>query len=398
LIDEARTPLIISGPTEDMSDLYIAIDKFIPELDMADFEIDEKLRTAILTEDGTERVEQLLRDAGHLSGSATLYDPENVTLVHHVNQAVRAHRLYQKDKDYIVKQGRVVLIDEFTGRMMDGRRLSDGLHQALEAKEGADIQPENVTLASVTFQNYFRLYDKLAGMTGTAMTEAEEFGSIYGLEVVEIPTNVAVARWDEDDQVYRTAEEKYVAIVQAIADAYHRKQPVLVGTTSIEKSELLSGMLKNGDFLKKSAEKMREYAASLNPKKEADEIADLTAKADRIDELAKLPEGIPHQVLNARFHEQEATIVAQAGAPGAITIATNMAGRGTDIQLGGNPEGRIMSALLQANQANIEAQVNEAAQRIIAQQPAIEDKQQEQARAQVIQQMVAQQIVASAQA
>ncbi|MEO1614131.1 MAG: preprotein translocase subunit SecA, partial [Pseudomonadota bacterium] len=222
LIDEARTPLIISGPTEDMSDLYIAIDKFIPELDMADFEIDEKLRTAILTEDGTERVEQLLRDAGHLSGSATLYDPENVTLVHHVNQAVRAHRLYQKDKDYIVKQGRVVLIDEFTGRMMDGRRLSDGLHQALEAKEGADIQPENVTLASVTFQNYFRLYDKLGGMTGTAMTEAEEFGSIYGLEVVEIPTNVAVARWDEDDQVYRTAVEKYKAMVDQIKAAHEK--------------------------------------------------------------------------------------------------------------------------------------------------------------------------------
>lgn len=398
LIDEARTPLIISGPTEDMSDLYIAIDKFIPELVEEDYEIDEKMRTATLTEEGTERVEVLLREAGHLEGTTTLYDPENVTLVHHVNQALRAHKLYTRDKDYIVKQSKVVLIDEFTGRMMDGRRLSDGLHQALEAKEGAQIQPENVTLASVTFQNYFRLYDKLGGMTGTAMTEAEEFGSIYGLEVVEIPTNVPVARIDDDDQVYRTAQEKYVAIVQAIADAYHRKQPVLVGTTSIEKSELLSGMLKNGDFIRQSAQKMRDYAASLKEKKEADLIADLNAQADRMDELAKLPEGIPHQVLNARFHEQEAQIVAQAGAPGAITIATNMAGRGTDIQLGGNPDGRIIAALIQANAETIQAQVQENLQRIMAQQQPLADKEQEQARAQFLQQYVAQQIVGSAQA
>ncbi|MEX2520203.1 MAG: preprotein translocase subunit SecA [Paracoccaceae bacterium] len=396
LIDEARTPLIISGPTEDMSELYITIDRFLPELKPEHYEIDEKQRTAILTEDGTETVEVLLRDAGHLAPGTTLYDPENVTLVHHVNQALRAHQLYQKDKDYIIRNGKVVIIDEFTGRMMDGRRWGDGLHQAVEAKEGQKIQPENVTLASVTFQNYFRLYEKLAGMTGTALTEAEEFGSIYGLEVVEIPTNVPVARVDDDDQVFRTAAEKYVAIIQAIADAHHRGQPVLVGTTSIEKSEMLSEMLKNGEVLRDAASKLRGFAAKLNQKKEAEDVTRLTDEADRIDALAALPEGVPHQVLNARFHEQEAQIVAQAGAPGAVTIATNMAGRGTDIQLGGNPEGRILAALIQSQQAEIEQQVAAASEQIIAAQPALDDPQQTQARAQVIRQMVGQQIVNSA--
>ncbi|MEM7544956.1 MAG: preprotein translocase subunit SecA [Pseudomonadota bacterium] len=396
LVDEARTPLIISGPTEDMSDLYIAIDKFIPELTEEHFELDEKQRTAILTEDGTEFVEVRLREAGHVEEGATLYDPENVSLVHHVNQALRAHKLHQKDKDYIVKNGKVVIIDEFTGRMMDGRRWGDGLHQAVEAKEGVAIQPENVTLASVTFQNYFRLYDKLAGMTGTAMTEAEEFASIYGLEVVEIPTNVPVARVDDDDQVYRTAAEKYLAIIQAVADAHHRGQPVLVGTTSIEKSELLSGMLKDKATLQNAAAKLREFAEKLNPKKDGEQIADLTEQADRIDALAERPEGVPHQVLNARFHEQEAQIIAQAGAPGAVTIATNMAGRGTDIQLGGNPEGRIVAALFESQREEIQRQIQTSAAQIIEQQPPIEDKQQEQARAQVIGQMVSQQIVSSA--
>ncbi len=396
LIDEARTPLIISGPTEDMSELYVAIDKIIPNLSAEHYEIDEKHRTAILTEEGTELVEQLMREAGHLPEGETLYDMENVTLVHHVNQALRAHKLYQKDKDYIVRQGKVVIIDEFTGRMMDGRRWGDGLHQAVEAKEGQPIQPENVTLASVTFQNYFRLYDKLAGMTGTAMTEAEEFRAIYGLDVVEIPTNVPVAREDDDDQVFRTAQEKYIAIIQAIADAHRRGQPVLVGTTSIEKSEMLSGMLKNPAVLRDAASKLRAFADKLNAKKEKDEIARFREEADRIDELAKNPNGIPHQVLNARFHEQEAQIVAQAGAPGAVTIATNMAGRGTDIQLGGNPEGRILNALVQAHRDEIERQVKEQADRIVAAQPALEDENQAKAREQVIRQMVAQQLVSSA--
>ncbi len=396
LVDEARTPLIISGPTEDMSDLYIAINSFIPALTAEHFELDEKQRTAILTEEGTEEVEQRLRAAGHIAEGATLYDPENVSLVHHVNQALRAHKLHVKDKDYIIKNGKVVIIDEFTGRMMDGRRWGDGLHQAVEAKEGVAIQPENVTLASVTFQNYFRLYDKLAGMTGTAMTEAEEFGSIYGLEVVEIPTNVPVARIDDDDQVYRTAAEKYLAIIQAVADSHHRGQPVLVGTTSIEKSELLSGMLKDKATLRNAAAKLREFAGRLNQKKEADQVAEMNAQADRIDALAERPEGVPHKVLNARFHEQEAQIVAQAGAPGAVTIATNMAGRGTDIQLGGNPEGRIMAALFESQREEIQRQVQAAAQQIIAQQPPLEDKEQEQARANVIGQMVGQQIFSSA--
>ena len=297
LIDEARTPLIISGPVEDQSALYREIDRFIPELTEADFELDEKARSVNLTEEGNDHVEQLLTEAGLLTENGSLYDIENVSLVHHVNQALRAHILFQRDKDYIVKNGRVVIIDEFTGRMMEGRRYSDGLHQALEAKEGAQIDPENQTLASITFQNYFRLYDKLAGMTGTAATEAEEFQQIYGLEVSEIPTHVPVQRCDEDDEVYRTATEKYDAVLAMIADCNTRKQPVLVGTTSIEKSEFLSGVLKK--------------------------------------------KRIKHNVLNARYHEQEAFIIAQAGIPGAVTLATNMAGRGTDIQLGGNLEMRL---------------------------------------------------------
>ncbi|MFS2325410.1 preprotein translocase subunit SecA [Brucella sp. H1_1004] len=301
LIDEARTPLIISGPLEDRSDFYNLIDTFIPALEPEDFEIDEKQKTAIFTEVGTEKVEQLLDAAGHLKGES-LYDIENVAVVHHLNNALRAHKLFQRDKDYIVRNDEIVIIDEFTGRMMPGRRFSEGLHQALEAKEHVTIQPENQTLASITFQNYFRMYTKLSGMTGTASTEAEEFGNIYGLNVLEIPTNLPVKRLDEDDEVYRTVEEKYKAIVKDIRASHEKGQPVLVGTTSIEKSELL-------------AERLRK-------------------------------DGIKNfQVLNARYHEQEAFIIAQAGVPGAVTIATNMAGRGTDIQLGGNLEMRVQNEL-----------------------------------------------------
>ncbi|GBD43099.1 Protein translocase subunit SecA [bacterium HR40] len=300
LIDEARTPLIISGPAEDSSELYRRIDELVRLLDPEDWEKDEKQRTVTLTERGVERMQQLLEQAGLLK-SGDLYDIENVTLVHHVQQALRAHKLFARDVDYIVRNGQVIIVDEFTGRMMPGRRYSDGLHQALEAKERVPIQPENQTLASITFQNYFRLYEKLAGMTGTAATEAAEFAEIYGLEVVEIPTHRPMIRKDEDDEVYRTAREKYEAIVREIEEAHRRGQPVLVGTVSIEKSELLSEMLKQ--------------------------------------------KGIPHQVLNARYHEQEAQIVAQAGRLGAVTIATNMAGRGTDIQLGGNAEMRIRQEL-----------------------------------------------------
>ncbi|MDG1210005.1 MAG: preprotein translocase subunit SecA [Paracoccaceae bacterium] len=397
LIDEARTPLIISGPTEDMSELYVSINELIPFLSEEHFEIDEKVRSATLTEDGNEFVEAKLIELGQLAEGTSIYDPENVSLVHHVNQALRAHKLFLRDKDYIVKDRKVVLIDEFTGRMMDGRRLSDGLHQAIEAKEGADIQPENVTLASVTFQNYFRLYDKLAGMTGTAMTEAEEFASIYGLEVVDIPTNVKVSRIDDDDQVYRTADEKNIAIVQAIADAHLRGQPVLVGTTSIEKSEQLAGMLSNPQILKVAAEKLRAWTANLHQKKDADEIASMNAQADLLEGLVAKGEGVPHQVLNARFHEQEAQIIAQAGAPGAVTIATNMAGRGTDIKLGGNPEGRILNALIESQKETIQAQVQQAAEAIIAQQQPLDDPAQEQARSQFIANMVGQQILSSAQ-
>ena len=301
LIDEARTPLIISGPLDDRSDLYNAIDAFIPRLVPEDYEVDEKQRTATFTEEGTEKLETMLREAGMLKGEG-LYDVENVAIVHHVNNALKAHRLFQRDKDYIVRNGEVVIIDEFTGRMMPGRRFSEGLHQALEAKEKVQIHPENQTLASITFQNYFRMYGKLAGMTGTALTEAEEFGNIYGLDVTEIPTNLPVHRLDEDDEVYRTVEEKYKAIIREIRDAHAKGQPTLVGTTSIEKSEYL-------------AERLR-----------AEGFSDF-------------------QVLNARHHEQEAAIVSQAGRPGAITIATNMAGRGTDIQLGGNADMRIRQEL-----------------------------------------------------
>ncbi|AAL51303.1 MULTISPECIES: preprotein translocase subunit SecA [Brucella] len=301
LIDEARTPLIISGPLEDRSDFYNLIDTFIPPLAEEDYEVDEKQKTAIFTEVGTEKVEKLLEAAGHLKGES-LYDIENVAVVHHLNNALRAHKLFQRDKDYIVRNDEIVIIDEFTGRMMPGRRYSEGLHQALEAKEHVTIQPENQTLASITFQNYFRMYNKLSGMTGTAATEAEEFGNIYGLEVLEIPTNLPVQRIDEDDEVYRTVEEKYRAIVRDIRASHEKGQPILVGTTSIEKSEQL-------------AERLRR-------------------------------EGIKgFQVLNARYHEQEAYIIAQAGVPGAVTIATNMAGRGTDIQLGGNLEMRVRQEL-----------------------------------------------------
>jgi preprotein translocase subunit SecA len=321
LIDEARTPLIISGPSDDRSDLYNAIDKLIPKLGSEDFELDEKQRTASLTEAGNEHMEQWLTEAGLLE-EGSLYDAANVTLVHHVNQGLRAHKLFQSDKDYIVRNGEVVIIDEFTGRMMPGRRYSEGQHQALEAKEGVQVQPENVTLASITFQNYFRLYKKLAGMTGTASTESEEFAEIYKLDVVEIPTNMPVIRIDSDDEVYRSGAEKLAAIVTEIEAANAIAQPMLVGTTSIEKSEQLA------DYLKGKGYKMIDFGAP-----------------GALDKLyASARSGKPSKnfaVLNARFHEQEAYIVAEAGVPGAITIATNMAGRGTDIQLGGNLDMRL---------------------------------------------------------
>ncbi|AUQ56067.1 preprotein translocase subunit SecA [Phaeobacter inhibens] len=311
LIDEARTPLIISGPAEDRSELYSTIDKLIPLLSDDHYELDEKTRGVTFTEDGNEYLEQQLIAHELLEEGASLYDPESTTVVHHVNQALRAHKLFQRDKDYIVRDGEVVLIDEFTGRMMAGRRLSEGLHQAIEAKEEVKIQPENTTLASVTFQNYFRLYGKLSGMTGTAMTEAEEFAEIYGLGVVEVPTNRPIARKDEDDQVYRTAMEKYQAMINETKKAHENGQPVLLGTTSIEKSELLSQLLQK--------------------------------------------EGIKHNVLNARHHEQEAQIVADAGRLGAVTIATNMAGRGTDIKLGGNVEFKVLEAIAETPDGDHEA-------------------------------------------
>jgi preprotein translocase subunit SecA len=310
LIDEARTPLIISGPTEDRSDFYRTIDVIVKELikDPETFEHDEKQKQALLTELGSEAVEEMLQAAGHLAdGSAGLYDPANISVVHHVNQALRANVLYQHDRDYIVRDGEVMLIDEFTGRMMHGRRLSEGLHQAIEAKEGAAIQPENQTLASVTIQNYFRLYEKLSGMTGTAATEAQEFLEIYKMDVTDIPTNRPVKRRDDDDEVYRTAAEKNRSIIAQIEDCHRRGQPILVGTVSIEKSEQLADLL----------------------------------KAHRWEKDGKTVVGLPHSVLNARYHEQEAFIVADAGVPGTVTIATNMAGRGTDIQLGGNLDMRL---------------------------------------------------------
>ena len=294
LIDEARTPLIISGVIEDKSDLYVKIDQIIPLINDEDIDIDEKSKSINLTEEGNERLDKILIDKGFLDNNSSIYDIENVALVHHINQALKAHKLFHKDTDYLVKDNQVIIIDEFTGRMMEGRRFSDGLHQALEAKENVHIQPENQTLASITFQNYFRLYEKLSGMTGTALTEAEEFMDIYGLGVVSVPTNVPIMREDSDDEIYRTEEEKYEAIIKNILKCNKRNQPVLVGTVSIEKSEILSKLLKS--------------------------------------------KNIKHNVLNARYHEQEAQIISQAGKPGSVTIATNMAGRGTDIQLGGNPE------------------------------------------------------------
>ncbi|MEJ0061814.1 MAG: preprotein translocase subunit SecA [Alphaproteobacteria bacterium] len=301
LIDEARTPLIISGPAEDSSELYIKVNALMPRLESGDYEKDEKQRTVVLTEQGDERLERLMTEAELLVPGGGLYDPQNIHLVHHANQALRAHKLFARDVDYIVKDDKIVIIDEFTGRMMEGRRYSEGLHQALEAKEGVTIQRENQTLASITFQNYFRLYPKLAGMTGTAMTEAAEFSEIYGLEVIDVPTNVGVRRLDLDDEVYQNIADKFAAITKLVKECLERRQPVLVGTVSIEKSELLSAALKK--------------------------------------------QGIPHNVLNARYHEQEAQIISQAGRPGAVTIATNMAGRGTDIQLGGNLDMRLVIEL-----------------------------------------------------
>ena len=353
LVDEARTPLIISGPSEDRSDLYKTVDAFIPSLVREDYELDEKQRTVNLTEAGNEHVEQLLRAAGVMK-EGSLYEASSVTLVHHVNQALRAHKLFQLDKDYIVRDNEVVIVDEFTGRMMPGRRYSEGLHQALEAKEHVQVQPENVTLASITFQNYFRLYGKLAGMTGTAATEADEFQEIYKLPVVEIPTNRPINRLDEDDEVYRTASEKLKAVVREIETANSKMQPMLVGTTSIEKSEQLAEFMeKNGyskiDFSKPDA--MLELYAAARAGKPSKHFA----------------------VLNARFHEQEAFIVAEAGVPGAITIATNMAGRGTDIQLGGNVEMRVLQECANvpeearaAKEAEIRAEVEAFKQKAIA--------------------------------
>jgi len=325
LIDEARTPLIISGPLDDRSEFYNTIDAYIPRLDKADYEVDEKQRTVTLTEVGMEKMEQGLREAGLLK-SDSLYDVENVSVVHHVNQALRAHKLFQRDKDYIVRNGEVVIIDEFTGRMMPGRRYSEGLHQALEAKERQPIQPENQTLASITFQNYFRMYEKLAGMTGTAATEADEFFDIYNLEVMEIPTNMPMIRLDDDDEVYRTSAEKFRAILTLIEDCKARGQPVLVGTTSIEKSEQLAEMLRERGW-------------------EAHDFSDPNAFAALYSGDEGASKAKVFAILNARYHEQEAQIIAQAGVPGAITIATNMAGRGTDIQLGGNADMRIRQEL-----------------------------------------------------
>jgi preprotein translocase subunit SecA len=325
LIDEARTPLIISGPLDDRSDFYNTIDTFIPLLDPADYEVDEKQRTVNLSEAGMEKLEGRLKDAGLLK-SDSLYDVENVSVVHHVNQGLRAHKLFQRDKDYIVRNGEVVIIDEFTGRMMPGRRYSEGLHQALEAKERQPIQPENQTLASITFQNYFRMYEKLAGMTGTALTEADEFLDIYNLEVVEVPTNMPLIRDDQDDEVYRTNGEKYKAIIELITECKTRGQPVLVGTTSIEKSEQLAELLRQQGWEQHDFSDPNAFAALYT--------GDDGAQKTKV-----------FAILNARYHEQEAYIVSQAGVPGAITIATNMAGRGTDIQLGGNADMRIRQEL-----------------------------------------------------
>ncbi len=325
LIDEARTPLIISGPAEDSSEQYIRMNKLIPLLADEDYEKDEKARSVTFTEVGIEKMEGMLRDSGVLA-EGSLYDVANISLVHHANQALRAHKLFSRDTDYIVKDDKVVIIDEFTGRMMEGRRYSEGLHQALEAKEGVHVQQENQTLASITFQNYFRLYPKLAGMTGTAMTEAGEFDEIYGLQVIDIPTNVPCIRADNDDEVYRTAAEKDEAIIEQILDCRERGQPVLVGTVTIEKSEHLASIMKK--------------------------------------------KKIPHHVLNARYHEQEAFIISQAGVSGGVTIATNMAGRGTDIQLGGNADMRIKAEINDPDdtdgKARIRAEIAADKEKVIA--------------------------------
>jgi preprotein translocase subunit SecA len=331
LIDEARTPLIISGPLDDRSEFYNTIDAYIPRLEKGDYEVDEKQRTVTLTEAGMEKMEQTLRANDLLKGDS-LYDVENVSTVHHVNQALRAHKLFQRDKDYIVRNGEVVIIDEFTGRMMPGRRYSEGLHQALEAKERQPVQPENQTLASITFQNYFRMYEKLAGMTGTALTEADEFLDIYNLEVLEVPTNQSMVRIDDDDEVYRTAAEKYRAILNLIDECKERAQPVLVGTTSIEKSEQLAEMLRQQGW-------------------EQHDFADPNAFAALYSGDDGASKAKVFAILNARYHEQEAYIIGQAGVPGAVTIATNMAGRGTDIQLGGNADMRIRQELAEIEDA-----------------------------------------------
>jgi preprotein translocase subunit SecA len=362
LIDEARTPLIISGPVEDRSELYNALDdlvrrlmgehgKIVAELSKAHpkeelkellktqglIELDEKQRQVAFTEAGNELIEEMLKQQELLKGES-LYDIENVSVVHHANQALKAHALFLRDRDYIVKAGEVIIIDEFTGRMMHGRRYSDGLHQALEAKEHARIQPENQTLASITFQNYFRLYRKLAGMTGTAATEANEFMDIYKLDVLEVPTNMPVARADEHDEVYRTVGEKARAIVAEIADCRRRGQPILVGTVSIEKSEQLSALLKDRKYIRELGQYIKAQADELKNGKEDDLKRQLLDLGGYLEDLGRKGSGdpVPHQVLNARYHEQEANIIAQAGVPGTVTIATNMAGRGTDIQLGGN--------------------------------------------------------------
>ena len=351
LIDEARTPLIISGPTEDRSELYKILNLIILDLiqDPDTFELDEKQRQVLLSEVGSERIEEMLIAAGHISDdSAGLYDPVNISLVHHANQALRANTLYTVNKDYIVKDGEIILIDEFTGRMMTGRRLSEGLHQAIEAKEHVEIQPENQTLASVTIQNYFRMYAKLSGMTGTAATEAQEFGDIYKMDVLEIPTNRPIQRIDDDDEVYRTEHEKFTAIAAQVAYCYVKGQPILVGTASIEKSEDLSKFLNDYKY-------QVEQSRSLKPQfANADKKDILKAGEAAYDIVYKSGKGIPHNVLNARFHEQEAEIVANAGVPGSVTIATNMAGRGTDIQLGGNVDMRVQKWLSEQDAANLE--------------------------------------------
>ncbi|MFT4090749.1 MAG: preprotein translocase subunit SecA [Asticcacaulis sp.] len=356
LIDEARTPLIISGPTEDRSELYKILDGLIREMikDEETFDLDEKQRQALLSELGSERIEEMLALNGLIpEDTSGLYDPANISLVHHANQALRANTLYTLNKDYIVRDGEVILIDEFTGRMMQGRRLSEGLHQAIEAKEGVQIQPENQTLASVTIQNYFRMYKKLSGMTGTAATEAAEFGDIYKMEVLEVPTHRQIKRIDDDDEVYRTEAEKYKAIAEQVAACYVRGQPILVGTASIEKSEALSEFLNS--FAYKSEVSRTLKSEHLNADKKA--LQKLGDEAYNID--YRTGKGIPHNVLNARHHENEAYIIGDAGVPGAVTIATNMAGRGTDIQLGGNVDLRLQKWLEEQDVAGVEVTQNQ---------------------------------------